>query len=616
MKGFNYFLPLILVATSLGGCSNTQDSTAQKNDLPSSTNHQTLAKVEPLKLDYLLVPPENINKPNDDGLTPLMIAAKENYPPETIELLINGGANPYLIIKGKSAFDYGLHGKNDQNKLDRRTKALFEKKIEDNIDKYYDAIRAIYENRLDDLRKMVDDGLYINFQAKPDGQSFVYNANNPKTLGFLLESGADPDLAAKHGHTPLINAVNDNRPEMVTQLIVAGADVNLGNAIGFTPLHFTVNYGGIPAHDLAHIAKQLILAGAKLNVRTKYGISPLYLSILNNKPKTLAVLLSEGADVHLPNNDGRTPLMAAVNKRNSALVSQLIAYGADVNIAPADQWPPLMQAVYYDNLELVSLLLEAGAQVNLTAIRDETPLHLTLGSINSPASNSDLIAQRLIQAGAKLNERDAKGSTLLNKSVFFNKPKIFTVLLSAGADVNLPNNNGCTPLCNAAGLSRTAMARQLISAGADVNLASNIGWTPLINAAVNNSPSLVALLIASGADVNKADNDGLTPLHYTTNDGLTPLHYTTNDGYSKVHNYSEARRMLIEKGAIIDAKSSSGSTPLMEAAHSGDVQAVRELILAGADVRIVNEEEEQRTALDYAVEQKKYYAADILRRSQ
>lgn len=74
--------------------------------------------------------------------------------------------------------------------------------------------------------------------------------------------------------------------------------------------------------------------------------------------------------------------------------------------------------------------------------------------------------------------------------------------------------------------------------------------------------------------------------------------------------------MLIEKGAIIDAKSSSGSTPLMEAAHSGDVQAVRELILAGADVRIVNEEEEQRTALDYAVEQKKYYAADILRRSQ
>lgn len=57
-------------------------------------------------------------------------------------------------------------------------------------------------------------------------------------------------------------------------------------------------------------------------------------------------------------------------------------------------------------------------------------------------------------------------------------------------------------------------------------------------------------------------------------------------------------RVLLDKGADVNAKDKKGMTPLMRAARSGEFDIVRVLIERGA--RISEEDEIGKTALDYA----------------
>jgi len=59
-------------------------------------------------------------------------------------------------------------------------------------------------------------------------------------------------------------------------------------------------------------------------------------------------------------------------------------------------------------------------------------------------------------------------------------------------------------------------------------------------------------------------------------------------------------RSLLERGAEVDHRNERGSTPLMQAAYSGDLEVARFLLDAGADPTIKNQHD--YTALDYARE--------------
>ncbi|MGB3277006.1 MAG: ankyrin repeat domain-containing protein [Castellaniella sp.] len=85
-------------------------------------------------------------------------------------------------------------------------------------------------------------------------------------------------------------------------------------------------------------------------------------------------------------------------------------------------------------------------------------------------------------------------------------------------------------------------------------------------------------LIAAGAQVNRL--------------GWTPLHYAASKAQM------ETARMLIERGAIINAPGPDGTTPLMMAALSGKPEIVRLLLEHGADPSMFNAAQE--TAADWA----------------
>jgi uncharacterized protein len=88
-------------------------------------------------------------------------------------------------------------------------------------------------------------------------------------------------------------------------------------------------------------------------------------------------------------------------------------------------------------------------------------------------------------------------------------------------------------------------------------------------AALKGHASLVKRLLERGAAVNQA--------------GWSALHYAATGPDSDIV------RLLIERGATLDARSPNATTPLMMAAQYGSEASVQVLLARGADPHLRNE---------------------------
>src|SRR5262245_28039765 len=244
----------------------------------------------------------DVNRPNPDGVTPLIVAM-DNFAFDTAKLLFERGANPHVWDWwGRTALytaidmnTYSLDAYEERNGppiVKEKTTAL-------------------------ELAK-----LFLDAGVDPNTQ---LNMHRPGRGG---NSGRFADEIITTGATPLLRAAGSQDTETVKLLLDHGARVDVPNVMGVTPLMTAAGLGMEPAprfnpdaadvQDRSIATLEMLLAkGADVNAR-----------ITDVKGRTARM----GRGSSLPTRGGQTAVFGAVQWGWPRVVQYLIAHGAKVDI--------------------------------------------------------------------------------------------------------------------------------------------------------------------------------------------------------------------------------------------------------------------------------------------
>ena len=223
------------------------------------------------------------------------------------------------------------------------------------------------------------------------------------------------------------------------------------------------------------------------------------------------------------------------------------------------------------------------------------------GPIHDAARKGDLKkVKALLTADSKIvNNRDNNGDTALHIAALHNQLTVAQALLEAGADVNAKNGYGAyTPgdLGNILGSKNHKDPVSLLTVhGIDTADMKN-GYTPLHLAEFSvGHRKMVELLVSKGADVNARPSSGATPLFFAV-----------------LRDQKDDARYLLEKGANANTPDAYANTVLSCALQLQYGSLIQLLIDHGADVNA--QDQSLHRPLTYALKMDDHKWADLLKK--
>jgi ankyrin repeat protein len=278
-------------------------------------------------------------------------------------------------------------------------------------------LEAAARGSLTALERLLAQGADVNARTSTGKTALMRlrgrGERNPALVRLLLDHGADPGLADRHGMTALHSAVEGAGPKTVEMLLDAGADVNARDSGGRPPLWYAIRRRSVELMTL------LIDRGADPNARLNLPYAGLpdapllawaiYTEGGGGDPEVLRCLLDRGADPNAHWEGEWNPLYATIGRGSMPLVRLLLDYGASIHPtlwgAPTSQ--PLYIAVNVRRPDIVRELLERGANPNLE-YNGVSPLSA------AALSNQAQCVRLLLEAGADPGYRFATGELLLD----------------------------------------------------------------------------------------------------------------------------------------------------------------------------------------------------------
>jgi cytohesin len=362
-------------------------------------------------VEFLLAHGADVNAKDNDGYTPLYLAAVVSGNEEAAKLLLAHQAR-YTIFEVASAGD------------------------------------------LERVQRLVQQNPAVVFSKDSSSTTPLHEAawhGCADVVKFLIAKGADVNARNAFGMTPLHMAAHGKSRQVVQCLLDNQADINAANRDGDTPLEAALSWENI---DMAAL---LLARNANVNINDAAKLGDL---------KRVAKLVTENPpSVQSADALGNTPLMWAAAYGHEDVVQFLLANKAAVNARNQEEKTALHWAVGNGNKDVVALLLSNGADVNARDRMGAAPLHW---AAESDKVDDDVVAL-LLARGADVNAQDEDGRTPLHWAAGSGRLDVVKLLLANHADANTKDRLGYTPLdcaLHSTGPSAGAVAEFLRQHGA------------------------------------------------------------------------------------------------------------------------------------------------------
>ncbi|MDB6109982.1 MAG: serine/threonine-protein phosphatase 6 regulatory ankyrin repeat subunit C-like, partial [Pedosphaera sp.] len=323
------------------------------------------------------------------------------------------------------------------------------------------------------------------------------------------------------------------------------------------------------------------------------GRTTLHWAAAMGQAEVVRWLLAAQTPGFVQSRDHDTPLdLAALNKHQEVVVA-LLAYlrtaGKDGGILT----PSLHGAVKGGDKAIIEKILAAGAEVNQTDGHGTTPLYLAV-----EAGNTEVV-DLLLAHKAQADTPTLAGDTPLKSAARNGHPEIVRLLMATTRLKQANQQRVTTPLHEAVAHRNDAVVEELLKGGASVDARDENGNTPFHIAAQHNALELMELLLAHGANVNAEDGEGNTALHYEARSGTQwdeeGGEWDANRGPKPtwVRYAGNTGNFLLDHGARAQATNALGETALHffgkrresgSGAISNEEGLVKLLLQHGADI--------------------------------
>ena len=427
------------------------------------------------------------------------------------------------------------------------------------------------------------------------------------------------EVRSTHGLTPLMLAAVTGKLHAVIWFLEKGAAATCEDNRGWNSLHFAAEGGDSEVISLIHTHV------LDIDSRSRDGLTPLMLAAANSKLHAVKRFLEKGAAASCEDNRGWSSLHHAAVAGDPQVISLIHTHVSGIDSKSHDGLTPLMLAAVTGKLHAVIWFLEKGANATNEDNSGRNTLHYAaegghpgvisfihtyvpdidsrsydgLTPLMLAAVTGKLLAARwFLKKGAAATCEDNKGWNSLHFAAEGGDSEVISLIHTHVLDIDSRSRDGLTPLMLAAANSKLHAVKRFLEKGAAASCEDNRGWSSLHHAAVAGDPQVISLIHTHVSGIDSKSHDGLTPLMLAAvtgklhaviwflekganatnedNSGRNTLHYAAEGGHpgviSFIHTYVPD----------IDSRSHDGLTPLMLAAVTGKLLAVRWFLEKGA----------------------------------